>query len=464
MKSRFKIFAVLLAFVILFAACGNDYGEEVPEYETDEEFYIGMWIGVPNSIKTYDEETGELISEGRALTEEEFDNHYRLIKEAGFNYVDPGYGEYSESYNRRALEAAEKWGLKQYINDFSINELLMNDLLDEEEVESRLQNLAQKYKGYSSFAGLKIKDEPTFTQISQYVTAKQRFDKVFGTDKIFYINLLPVIAGVDRVSNSYSEYIKKYVREIGTHYVSYDHYPLKNDARGNNYVLENFLYNMMLVKNAAPDRDIWTFLQSIKYGNSNRELTSVADATFQVYSFLAFGGKGIQWFCYWSPPYNDGATIFGYGCIDRSGNKTATYDYVKAANLEVRGLEKIYLNFEWKNVMTIIGTENDDGGENRNFNYIQEAAISSHDRIESVRTQQDTLIGVFKDGEGRDGFMVVNFTEPSKNLDNKVELKFKNCTRALVVKNGREEVIDCKNGQLTFTQKAGEGYFVIPLK
>ncbi|MBO4940098.1 MAG: hypothetical protein J6D30_03620, partial [Clostridia bacterium] len=465
-----KVLPLLLAGTMLFgtAACTEptqkpQYGEDVPTYETDEEFYIGMWIGVPSSMKTYDEETGVVIDEGRALTDEEFDQHYKLIKEAGFNYVDPGYGETAPSYNERALAAAQKYGLHQYVHDNEINAWLMDDIRTDEEAETKLAQLAQRYTKYDSFAGLKIRDEPSIDQIADYSYAKKRFDKVFG-DKNFYINLFPVIAGSSLISADYKDYIKEYVKEINTPFVSYDHYPLKVNSRGQNYVIENFLWNMELVREAAPNKQMWTFLQSMGYGSSNRELTSVADATFQAYSFLAYGGNGIQWFCYWSPPVFDGATVFKDACIDRSGKTTKNYDYIKQANLEIRALEDIYLNFDWQGVMTTIGSENDNGGENNSFNYLSTHVKASHDRIKSMKTQQDTFTGVFKDAQGRDGFMIVNYTEPSQNLKNKVELQFNNCTRAIVVKKGVQEVVDCTNGALTFTMDAGEGYFVIPLK
>ena len=465
-----KIMPLLLASGMIFstAACGDKsseskYGEEVPVYTSDEVFYIGTWVGVPNTLKKYNEETGEVIDNGRALTDEEFDYHYKLLKDGGFTHVDPGYGESSLAYNQRALAAAEKYGLNQYVTDFEINSWLMDDIKDDAEVETKLTELSQRYMGYKSFAGLRIKDEPSIDQISSYSYAKKRFDKVFG-DKTFYMNLFPVIAGPQMVSADYKDYIKEYVKEIGTDYVSYDHYPLKSDARGNNYVLENFLWNMELVKEAAPGKKIWTFLQSMGYGNSNRELTSSADATFQAYSFLAFGGDGIQWFCYWSPPVFDGATMFKEACIDRQGNPTKNYDYIKTANLEIHGLEDIYFNFDWQGVMTTIGTDNDNGGENNSFSYLSTFLKSSHERIKSMKTQQDTLTGLFKDSEGRDGFMIVNYTEPSAGLQNKVDLQFENCTRAIVVKKGVQEVVDCENGALSFTMDAGEGYFVIPLK
>lgn len=467
MKKRWL--ALLLAALTLGACTACDggeetvkHGEKAPTYTSDKNFYIGMWVGVPNSIKTYDED-GKVVDEGTQMSTEDFENHYKLISEAGFNYVDAGYAENSLAYNQRALAAAEKYNLNQYISDPEINALLLDDVKDDEVVEEQLNTLAARYTGYKSFAGLRIKDEPSIDAIAGYSYAKKRFDKVFG-DKTFYMNLFPVIAGPTQVSADYKEYIKEYVKQIGTDYVSYDHYPLKVDARENNYVLDNFLYNMELVKEAAPDKDVWTFLQSIQYGNTNRTLTSVADATFQAYSFLAYGGAGIQWFCYWSPPGFDGATVFGEGCIGRNGKPTAIYDYVKAANLEIRGLEDVYMNFDWQGVMPKIGTENDEGGENANFGYLTYKVMNKHDRIKSYKTQQDTLTGVFKDKDGRDGFMIVNFTEPSAGLKNKVELEFNDCTHALVVKKGKTEEVNAKNGKLTFTMDAGEGYFVIPLK
>ena len=62
--------------------------------------------------------------------------------------------------------------------------------------------------------------------------------------KTFYINLFPAVAGPDRVSDSYEGYIKEYVDQIGTDYISYDHYPLKYNPQNVNYIVPTFLYNM----------------------------------------------------------------------------------------------------------------------------------------------------------------------------------------------------------------------------
>ena len=155
-----KWLAILLAGLTLGActACDGEetvkHGEEVPTYTSEKEFYIGMWIGVPNSIKEYDDE-GRLVSNGTPLTEEDFDYHYKLISEAGFNYVEPGLNEYGATYNKKVLTAAEKYGLNQYLNDPEITNLLLDTTQSETVVEEKLKALAAKYLEYDSFAGLK---------------------------------------------------------------------------------------------------------------------------------------------------------------------------------------------------------------------------------------------------------------------------------------------------------------------
>ena len=146
MKPMRKWLALLLAgcTVLASASCGGDkHGEAVPTYTSDKEFYIGMWIGVPNAIKEYNDD-GAVVNQGIPMSTEEFENHYKLIADAGFNYVEPGLNEYTTAYNIRALEAAQKYNLHQYLNDFEINALLLDEMQSEERIEAQLKDLATK--------------------------------------------------------------------------------------------------------------------------------------------------------------------------------------------------------------------------------------------------------------------------------------------------------------------------------
>ena len=211
MKKRWLslLMATLMLGAAVSTACDTvKYEEQAPTYVSDKEFYIGMWIGVPSSIKEYNEQGG-VVSSGAPLTEADYDYHYKLISEAGFNYVEPGINEYSEAYNMQVLKAAKKYNLHQYLNDFNINTLLLDKTQDESVVEEKLAKAAAKYLEYDSFAGLKIRDEPNFKEIAGYAQAKKRFDKVFGKDKIFYMNLVSSIAAPSALGSTYKEYVQE---------------------------------------------------------------------------------------------------------------------------------------------------------------------------------------------------------------------------------------------------------------
>ena len=179
MKKK-RVLSLLTAAVMLGACAACDgtakYKEQLPTYVSDKEFYISMWVGVPSTLKTYDDD-GRVIGSPTPLTEEDYDYHYKLISEAGFNYVEPGLGESGISYNLQLLKMAQKYNLNQYLNDNEIRTLLLDKTQNEVTVEARLRELALKYMVYDSFAGLKITDEPSFENIEPYAIGKQRFDK-----------------------------------------------------------------------------------------------------------------------------------------------------------------------------------------------------------------------------------------------------------------------------------------------
>ncbi|MBS1314863.1 MAG: hypothetical protein HP048_05910, partial [Clostridia bacterium] len=65
--------------------------------------------------------------------------------------------------------------------------------------------------------------------------------------------------------------------------------------------------------------------------------------------------------------------------------------------------------------------------------------------------------------DGNEGYLVVNFTDPALGRSNQITLSVADgYTHAIVVKNGESAVEKIKNGKLSFTMVAGEGYFVIP--
>ncbi len=478
-----KFLSTFFASLMLFslAACNNGgdssgpatQPEPEPIYTSEEKFEIGMWVGVDDKIVTYDDWGKEISS--TPLTDEQFLEKYQEIADAGFTVAYPGYSYmlwHTEVYNKRCLEAASKVGIKQIISLSTLREFFSTaktlydaGALTKEAAVEKVRALLKPYTEYEyadALYGVMIQDEPDASKFDQLGFAEEIFAEA-APDLMFYTNLFPVIAQGTQLSGtevgiSYDTYIAQYLEKIKTPYISYDHYPL---YKSRNYRLEaSFLQNMEIIRGAIDDegenRKMWTFLQSISYGSSNRALESVGDASFQMYSFLAYGGDAVQWFCYACPPPSDGATFFGNtALIDRNYEKTDTYTYVQTANQYVQALMPWYKNFEWQGVMTT----SEDGGEG-NFERIKK--MSGTDTLSKVEGTADGLVGVFEDKDGRDGYMVVNFTDPARKIANTISLSVNGVHNAIVVKNGVKTTVPVKDGKITIAMEAGEGCFVIP--
>ncbi len=466
--------ALLLTFG--FAGCAEETVTP-PTYTSDEQYEIGMWVGISDKLVTYDED-GQKVS-SRMLTDEEFLEKYREIAEAGFNIAFPGYDVMNDggSYNLKALAAAKEVGIKHVIADGRLKTTLLQakTLVDsgvktEAEMVADVKEIIKPYvesEYASALYGFMIQDEPDASKFDSLGFAEKIFEQA-APGLMFYVNLFPVIAGGVQLSGTsdpipYDSYLSQYFSKIKTDYVSYDHYPLYDSGAGTS-LEASFLYNMDLMKTKIRDegesRRLWTFLQSIQFGARNRPLSSKADATFQAYSFLAYGGDGIQWFCYACPPQNDGATYFGNNAlVDRNYEKTATYDYVKSTNKDIQAMMPYYKNFEWKGVM--LSSVYDDS---ENFAYLEnsENILPTNKTLKKLESTEDAFTGVFEDKDGRQGFLVVNFTDPGKKMTNTVTMTLENASHAIVVKNGESTVEKVNGGKLTLTMAEGEGDFVIP--
>ena len=474
-----KIVTCMLVGIFLLSAGACGGGEDSdrkpapePMYSSEEKFDIGMWVGVSDKIVEYDE-WGQKTGKEIQLTDEEFLEKYEWIAEAGFTIAYPGY-EYmlwgTEAYNKKCLKAAHEVGIKQIIsipalNDYMIKAktLVESGLETEEQAVEKVKGYLKPYLEYEyadAFYGCFIGDEPGADEFDQHAFSYKIFSQA-APDLCYYTNLFPVIAGGAQLGGvtpiNYDTYIAQYLEKIKTPYLSYDHYPLK---KGKDYFLESsFLQNMEIIRKALNEegegREMWTFLQSISFG-SNRSLESVGDATFQAYSFLAYGGDAIQWFCFACPPPYDGASYFGNDALlDRNYQKTPAFDYVKTANGYIQSLMPWYKNFTWKGVMT----SSENGGEG-NFKLIER--MESGKNLKKVEGTEDVLVGMFDDKDGREGCMVVNFTDPGRKLNNTVTLSFERVKDAIIILNGEKSVQSLKKGKLTLELKSGEGCFVIP--
>lgn len=477
-----RISALLLSALMVFGLAGcsrdNSATADPPEYTSTEKFEVGMWVGVSDKLVTYDED-GQKVSE-RMLTDAEFLEKYQEIADAGFTIAFPGYDVMINGgdYNLKALEAASEVGIKQIISDSALSNLMMqaetlveSGVYPRDEIVEQTRDILSPYlesEYADALYGFMIDDEPGAALFSALEYGRSIFEEA-APDLMFYVNLFPIIAGGAQLSGTtqaitYDDYLSNYFGTVKTDYISYDHYPLYGSGDGSTSIEPTFLYNMDLIRTKideeGADREFWTFLQSIQYGGRNRALTSKADATFQAYSFMAFGGDCIQWFCYACPPANDGATAFGNNAlIDRNYEKTATYDYVSGANKDVQSFMPYYKNFNWQGIAL---SEVYDDTDNFEYLSISENLVTGG-ALTSFTSTEDAFAGVFEDKDGNPGYFAVNFTDPALNKSNEITMTFgEGYENVLIVKPEGNTALRLDGGSVTFTLGVGEAAFVIP--
>src|SRR5258708_11419074 len=82
---------------------------------------------------------------------------------------------------------------------------------------------------------------------------------------------------------------------------------------------------------------------------------SEAEMRYDAMHTLAFGGKGLMYFTYWTPPGMDLSE--GEGIINRNGERTKQYNEVKRINADVKAIGKYLLNAEHEGTFQTGDTE-----------------------------------------------------------------------------------------------------------
>ena len=405
---------------------------------------IGAWVAPPSA-------NWNNKGNPNFITQERYDE----IEESGINVI---YGLY-EIANRpaiaSALEYAEKSGIEYLARD--------NLDLDPEELELEegdLHAITKSYDGASALKGWLVTDEPGARKFDRLARLKKLFQKDYP-GKEFYINLFPTYANTSQLqASSYEEYIDQYIKTVQPEFVSFDHYSMMEDGYGNKKLTDDVLYNLEIVANKCKEAGIpmYTFVQAMSYDNATR-VPNEAEVRHQVMTELAYGSRSIQYFCYWTPlEFGD---VGSPSMITKDGKRTDLYNHVKAVNAELKNLDEAYLDFSWVGAMPVKGSEVQGG-----VKQIEMCGLSLDkiDAISELSCTQNTLIGAFKNGEGRDGFLISNFSDPSLLKKDVVSLRFNGADSALVYHGQTKEVVELSSSNFEITLDEGDGIFVIPFK
>jgi hypothetical protein len=121
---------------------------------------------------------------------------------------------------------------------------------------------------------------------------------------------------------------------------SFDFYPVLKDHRSKKW-FENLEQFSDEAKKAG--KPFWAFALTTNYDDGHLTPQTLAALRLQVYSNLAYGAQGIQYFTYWSATSSNVPSIGDQrgAPISASGKRSVVYDRVKLMSREIKDLSGV---------------------------------------------------------------------------------------------------------------------------
>lgn len=507
-KQKMKRAVSMLLILMMLGgvgACGKDAGDGdlkvtagTPTYEDDKQLEMAAYCGPRRSGYRYwngtygnhpeDPEDGW---EGW-ITKEDFQDYM----DCGFTYLmselDAPY-DYNFSINSET-DSFEGSDLKAYMDlaeEMQIPVVVYSNRLIQlssstdsrisEEDKAFITQMINDLSQYKMFKGFSLRDEPNIEHAKAF-GALYDFILDLKPDAHFFTSYLPIYCSdltrltttnFDDYEKAYMDYVNAFSDATGS--FAYDSYPLWEDpVQGTTSIEKTWFQNLNMVAENGKEKGYSPSItiQSCAFGTAGEEYSSSHkrattqkdDITFQLYTALAYGYKEINYFTYWEHWSSSETEEFYTAMInypesaDGEPVKTDAYYAVKEANAEIKKFDHVIMNFDWEGTFALTGE-----GKSMSMG-LQLAGNYESPRIASATATDEAIIGCLKDADGYDGYMIVNATDPGKDLSNSVTVTFKKATKAIAYIKGEETEITLKDGSYTFDLESGAGVFVIPIQ
>ncbi len=322
----------------------------------------------------------------------------RLMKEAGLNIA--GFCHIAD------LDNVRKAGLTCFVRDSRVNGYDWMHLPPEKEIRAKIKEVATEVGKDPAVVGFYLRDEPHARLMPGMGKVATILREIMPGKKP-YVNLFPSHVNTARVgAPSYESYVRMLVDTIRQPFLSYDNYSLVGGE-----MLDHFWENLEIIRKVSLETDtpFWNCILA----NSHFNYMEPSDATFhlQVYATLAYGGRGIQYFTYYTPPIGN----YRLGAIDQFGNRTSTWYMLRRINKEIHALVPTLIKLRSTGVYHY--PDGPRGAKRLPASRLIERVEMSQ-RFVRPPVAGRFLVGEFVDQQGRPYFMLVN-----KDLNNSFRFK-----------------------------------------
>lgn len=350
------IWVLLMAVAIALAATPSQSAPQSDRFVQDR-FVISFWVDPPASEIT--------------------DARYKQIADANFTVVHGAFGPKTMADVKKQLALCKKYDLMAIIK---------GDIVP-----------IEKLPEGPNLWGYHLIDEPGTGGIPH---VKETIEKVrkYHPGKLTYFNLLPDYASLGVLgASSYDEYVARFARETGADVLCMDYYPMltpKHDGR------DGYCGNLAVMRKYSLELGVphWNFFNTMPYGPHHEPTES--HLRWQVMTALAYGSKGVLYFCYWTP--GDGPTgefPKGGAIIAQDGQPTRHYEQAKRINFGVKNWGPTLMKLTSTAVVRVKPGENSE----------EKLVGTGVDSIKMDNEGGDYLVGAFKHEDGRRAVMINNY-------------------------------------------------------
>lgn len=322
-----------------------------------DRFAIGFWVDPP--------------------ADEQMDARYKEIADANFTVVLGGFGASSLETVERQLELCEKYDLKAL-------------------VWSRDVPADQLPEGPALW-GYMVRDEPS---ARDFPALRVRVDEIRAArpGKLAYINLFPNYANASQLgTDTYDEHVQRFVDEVNVDVLSMDHYPqFRPDADGRDGYCETL--EVMRRESLRKGIPYWNFFNVMPYGPHTDP--TEAQLRWQVFTTVAYGAKGVLYFCYYTPAGHEFPK--GGAIIRRDDTRTRHYDQATRINAVLKNLGPTLMKLTSTGVYRV--APSDDPAEALSGSPLRTLEKAPYD------PPFDLLAGAFTHEDGRRAVLLSNYS------------------------------------------------------
>jgi len=312
----------------------------------------------------------------------------RGMKEAGLNI--------SGFCSADDVDRVSAAGLACFVSDERVNGYDWEKLPAEEQIRTNIHALVRQVSGNAAVLGFFLRDEPS-TLLMPGLGRVAAMLREAAPDRWPYVNLFPLHASAAQLgTRDYEAHLRRFVETVHPLFLTYDNYSLVEGE-----MHPRFFTNLEIIRRLSLEiqKPFWNCILA----NSHFNYMEPSDATFnlQVYSTLAYGGRGIEYFTYFTPAVGN----YRLAAIDAFGNRTATWDLLRRINYQIHALAPTLIHLRSTGVYhsAVVPPQGRPLAESRLVERVEMTTVAARPPIPAR-----FLVGEFEDQQGRPYLMVVN--------------------------------------------------------